>query len=300
MARPIVECIPNFSEGRRPAVMRAILDAIEGVASVRVLHHTADADHNRMVVTFVGPPAGVLEAAFAAVRTAARLIDLRQHVGVHPRVGAADVVPLIPLREMSMGECVLLARRLGQRIGDDLYLPVYLYEYAATRPERVNLAEVRRGGYEALPQRLQQPEHRPDFGPVTVGKAGACVVGARDPLLAYNVFLTTDDVSIAQAIARQIRQSSGGLPGVKALGLRVQGQAQVSMNLTRLDETGLHEVMSAIRAAARSHGVRVDRAELIGLMPLQVLTDMARHALQLPDFDVERVLEAQLTRLMNP
>jgi glutamate formiminotransferase len=291
---PLIECIPNFSEGRNPQVIAALVEAIERVPGVVVLHQTSDHDHHRSVITFAGRAPAVAEAAFRVVAEAARLIDLEQHQGAHPRMGACDVLPFVPLGSASLAECVTLAEQVGARIGAELSLPVYLYEAAARRPERRNLADVRRGGYEALKASIHTPERQPDFGPAVVGKAGAVIVGARHVLIAYNVFLTTDDVRVAKSIAAAVRASSGGLAGVKALGLLVDGRAQVSMNLVDYQRTPLHRVMELIRRECQRYGVAVLRSELIGLIPQQALWDAAAWYLQLDDFEPSRVLEQRL------
>lgn len=287
----LVECVPNFSEGRDADVIQAIVTAISTVAAVRLLDVTSDYDHHRTVVTFVGSPAAVSEAAFQGIAAASRLIDLRQHHGQHPRIGAADVVPLVPLRDISMAECVVLAQQLGQRVGSELGLPVYLYEAAATRPERRSLAVVRRGGYEALAERLQHTENAPDFGPSIAGSAGAVVIGARPPLIAFNVFLNTDDVNVAQSIAKAVRASSGGLAEVRALGLLVDGRAQVSMNLTDYQRTPLHQALELVRREAQRYGVLVQRTELIGLIPQEALLQSMAYYVQLPELLPSQVLE---------
>lgn len=291
----IVECVPNFSEGRRQPVIEAIVRAIASVQGVRVLDVQSDADHNRTVVTFVGDPEVVTEGAFQGIATAARLIDLNHHRGEHPRIGAADVVPLVPVRGVTMEECVALARQLGQRVGEELGIPVYLYEEAATRPDRRNLADIRRGEYEGLKEEiLTNPNRAPDFGPARLGPAGATVIGARPFLIAYNVFLTTDNVDIARQIASAVRHSSGGLRYVKALGLLVNGQAQVSMNLTDFRHTPMHRVVEMIRREAARYGVAIERSELIGLIPQQALFDAAQWYLQLDGFTPDQVLENRL------
>ncbi len=270
MPNPLVECIPNFSEARRPEVVEAILAAITGVADISLLNHSSDNDHNRTVVTYAGPPAAVEEAAFRAIRKAAELINLDQHSGSHPRLGATDVVPFVPISGISMEECVQMARRLGERVGRELNIPVYLYEEAATRPERVNLENIRRGQYEGLKAEIEtNPERQPDFGPAQLGPAGATVIGARHPLIAYNVYLASEDVAIAKAIAKKIRQSSGGLPSVKALGMLVEGRAQVSMNLTNFRQTSVRTRGGGdprrSRSARHEHpSQRTDRADPAG------------------------------------
>jgi glutamate formiminotransferase/formiminotetrahydrofolate cyclodeaminase len=295
MSTPIVECIPNFSEARRPEVVEAIMAQVTSVPGVTLLDRHSDLDHNRTVLTFVGPPAEVEEAAFRAIAKAAELIDLNQHTGEHPRIGATDVVPFVPIKGISMPECVQIARRLGQRVGQELGIPVYLYEAAATRPERVNLENIRRGQYEALKEEIGvKPEREPDFGPAAVGPAGATVIGARPPLIAFNVYLTTDDVSIAKKIAKAVRHSSGGLRYVKALGLLVEGRAQVSMNLTNYLGTPIPRVVEAIRREAARYGVAVHHSELVGLIPQEALVEAARWYLQLDQFESGQILEYRL------
>ena len=291
---PIVECIPNFSEGRRAAVIAQIVAAIDRVRGVRVLHQTSDSDHNRTVVTFAGTPTAVLSAAFDAIRVAADVIDMDAHRGVHPRIGATDVVPLVPIADITLAECADLARQLGARVGRELALPVYLYEAAATTDQRRNLAHIRRGEYEALKQNIDTPERHPDFGAPQIGKAGAVAIGARSALIAYNVYLNSDDVRVARHIARTIRQSNGGFVGVKALGLQVDGRAQVSMNLTDYKRTPVHLVLEAIRREAARYGVLIAESELIGLMPQDALWSAAAYYLQLHDFTPDRILEQRL------
>lgn len=295
MGQQIVECVPNFSEGRRREVIDAIVAAIGQAAGVQVLDVKPDADHNRTVVTFVGQPAAVEEAAFRGIARAAGLIDMDAHRGAHPRLGATDVVPFVPIRDVTLDDCAALAARLGARVGSELDIPVYLYEAAATRPERRNLADVRRGEYEGLKQEIAaHPDREPDFGPRRMGKAGATVIGARPPLIAFNVYLATGDVAVAKEIARAIRYSSGGLRYVKALGLLVEGRAQVSMNLTDYRQTPIHRVMEMIRREATRYGVGVAGSEVIGLLPQQALLDAALYYLQLDGFSSNQVLESRL------
>lgn len=290
----IVECVPNFSEGRRSQVIRQIVEAMQAVSGVLVLDVQSDADHNRTVVTMVGPPEPVEEAAFAGIARAAQLINMDEHRGEHPRIGAADVVPFVPVRGVTIEDCVQLARRLGRRVGEELGIPVYLYEAAATRPERVNLANVRRGEYEGLKEEIEtNPDRTPDFGPASLPTAGATAIGARPFLIAFNVYLNTDDVAVARRIARAMRHSSGGLRYVKALGLLVEGQAQVSMNLTDFTRTPIHRVVEMIRREAARYGVMITRSELVGLVPQQALLDAAAWHLQL-DLDPQQVLENRL------
>lgn len=293
--QPLVECVPNFSEGRRQEVIEAIVAAIAAVPGTRVLDVQSDADHNRSVVTFVGGPEAVLEGAFQGARRAAELIDMNQHRGAHPRMGATDVIPFVPIRGVTMADCVALARRLGQRLGEELGIPVYLYEEAATRPERQNLADVRRGEYEGIRELIgSDPAHAPDFGPAVMGTAGATAVGARPFLIAFNVYLTTGDVEVAKKIAKTVRHSSGGLRFVKALGLLVEGKAQVSMNLTDYRRTPIHVVVEMIRREAARYGVMVERSELVGMIPQEALLDAATWYLQLDGFTPDQVLENRL------
>src|SRR5512141_2966423 len=285
MPTQLIECIPNFSEARRPEVIDQIVAAIESVSEVRVLDRSSDLDHNRTVLTLAGPPFAVEEAAFRAIRTASELIDLDSHTGEHPRIGAADVVPFVPLSGVSMDDCIAMAKRLGERVGNELGIPVYLYEAAAMRPERVNLEYIRKGQYEGLKDEIESnPERRPDYGPAKLGTAGATVIGARNPLIAFNVYLTTDDVNIAKKVAKAIRHSTGGLRYVKGLGLLVDGRAQVSMNLTNFHETPLARVVETIRREAERYGVAIHHSELVGLIPQEALVDAAVWYTQLDQF----------------
>jgi glutamate formiminotransferase/formiminotetrahydrofolate cyclodeaminase len=290
----LVECIPNFSDAR-PEVVDQLVAALTAVPEIQLLDRSCDADHNRSVLTFVGPPQAVEEAAFRAIRKAAELIDLNRHSGVHPRIGATDVVPFVPLAGVTMDECVEIARRLGKRVGAVLGIPVYLYANAALRPERTQLENIRKGQYEGLKTEIgTNPGRAPDFGPARLGSAGATAIGARPALIAFNVYLTTADVEIAKKIAKSVRQSSGGLPHVKALGLLVGGRAQVSMNLTDFREMPLHLVVATVRAEARQAGVDIHHSELIGLIPQAALSDTAIFYLQLNGFTPNQVLETHL------
>ena len=295
MPTPLVECIPNFSEARRPEVVDQIVAAITSVEGARLLDRSSDFDHNRTVVTFAGPPEAVEEAAFRAIKTASELIDLDQHTGAHPRIGATDVVPFVPLSDVKMEDCVAIAQRLGQRVGTELNIPVYLYEAAATRSERTNLEVIRKGQYEGLKMEVEtHPERMPDFGPAKLGKAGATVIGARNPLIAFNVYLTTDDVDIAKKIAKAIRHPSGGLRYVKGSGFFVDGRAQVSMNLTNFRDTPIARVVEFIRREAQRYGVGIHHSELVGLIPQEALVDAAVWYTQLDQFDKEQILESRL------
>lgn len=295
MMPAFVECVPNFSEGQRQEIVEEIVAAMRAVSGLTVLNVQTDPDHNRSVVTTVGSPAAVAEAAFQATRVAAGLINLDEHRGEHPRMGATDVIPFVPVREVTMAECVELAREVGRRIGEELGIPVYLYEEAATRPERHDLAAVRRGEYEALKAEIATvPERAPDFGPRQIGPAGAVAVGARPYLIAFNVYLNTGEVSIARQIAKAVRHSSGGLRYVKALGLAVEEGVQVSMNLTDFTQTPIHRTLEMIRSEARRYGVQVTRSEIVGLVPQQALLDAALWYLQLDGFEANQVLENRL------
>ncbi len=293
-----VECVPNFSEGRRKEVIEAIVKAITEAGNVWLLDVESDEDHNRSVVTFVGEPEAVEEAAFRGIKKAAELIDMDQHRGQHPRIGATDVVPFVPLKGVTMEECVEMARRLGERVGRELGIPVYLYGEAATRPERQDLAYIRRGEYEGLKEQIAtDPDRAPDFGPAVLGKAGATAIGARPPLIAFNVYLNTDDVRIAKEIAKAVRYSSGGLRYVKALGLLVKGKAQVSMNLTNYRQTPIPRVMELIRREAARYGVSIASSEIVGLVPEEALLDAAIYYLQLEGFSPEQILEKKLEKI---
>lgn len=289
----IIECVPNFSEGRRADVIQALVAAIQA-PGVLLLDHSSDADHNRTVITVAGEPDAVLEGVFRATALAARTINLFEHHGEHPRIGATDVIPLVPISGVTLDDCVVLAQRLGQRIGAELELPVYLYAAAATRPERKRLPDIRRGEFEGLVTSIRLPERAPDFGPAQVGPAGAVVVGARPFLIAYNIYLTTADVEVAKAIAKQIRESSGGLPAVQAKGFLVEGQAQVSMNLLDTEATPLHVVFDAVARLAAEQGVGVERSELIGLTPAHVMLTAAAHYLKLHGFQPSNTVEGAI------
>ena len=300
MPNPIVECIPNFSEARRPEVVADILAALEAVPGVHILDRHSDLDHNRTVVTLIGTPAAVEEAAFQAIAMAAKLINLDEHTGAHPRIGATDVVPFVPISDVTMQECVEMARRLGKRVGSELNIPVYLYEDAAATPERTNLENIRRGQYEALKEELGvRPERNPDFGPITITSAGATVIGARQPLIAFNVYLTTSDTTIAQKIAKAVRHSSGGMRFVKGMGVLVEGRAQVSMNMTNYRQTPLARVIEMIRREAERYGTGIHHSELVGLIPQEALNDAATWYLQLDGFSAEQILQQRMMQLMR-
>lgn len=299
----IVECVPNFSEGRNGATIARLAETIESVAGALVLGTHIDADHNRSVITFVAPPETVVEAAVRVVARAAELIDLSAHTGEHPRMGACDVLPLIPVRGLGVEECVALAHEAGRRIAQELGIPVYFYESAALRPERVNLADVRRGGFELLREEIGRlPERAPDVGASAVHEtAGACIVGVRPLLIAYNVNLKTNDLAAAKQIARAVRARGGGLPHLKALGfeLKSRGIAQVSMNLTSYEQTNLHQAFEAVRREAEKLGVEVLGSEIVGLVPQAALDRAAAHFLQLENYSPDLVLENRIAAALE-
>jgi glutamate formiminotransferase/formiminotetrahydrofolate cyclodeaminase len=301
----IVECVPNFSEGRNLATIQALIDALASVPGVRLLDQTSDYDHHRSVMTVVGDTEDVVEAMFRAIRIATDLIDLRIHAGVHPRVGATDVVPFVPIKGISMRECVQAAKRLGHRVGTELDIPVFLYERAASHRDHAPLESVRRGGLEGLAFRMaSDPDWTPDFGPTRPHEtAGAMVIGARPPLIAFNVNLASTDLGLARSIARSIRQSNGGLRHLKAIGVELASRrlVQVAMNLTDYEVTPLHVAFKAVEAQADRHGVDIAGAEIVGLLPQAAITEPVRHALRLDRFDPAQILEARIdTALTQP
>ena len=294
----IVECIPNFSEGRRPEVVEAIVSAIRNTLGVKLLDYSMNADHNRSVVTFIGDPQGVAEAAFAGCRKAQELIDMEKQQGEHPRIGATDVIPFVPISGVTMADCVELAKDLGGRIAGELEIPVYLYEEAATRPERRDLAYIRKGQYETLKVEIGvKPERTPDYGPAAMhSSAGATVVGARMPLIAYNINLGTADLEIAKRIAKLIRARDGGFMFVKAMGVKLEerGIVQVSINMINYQRTSLYRVFETVKMEAARYGVPVLGSEIIGMTPLDALVDAAEYYLQLESFDRSQILESRL------
>ena len=293
----LVECVPNFSEGRRADVIGAIRDAIAAVDGVAVLDVSSDLSHNRTVVTFVVPVERAVDAAFAGIAKARDLIDLRHHTGEHPRMGAADVVPFIPLEGTTMEDCIVLARSLGERVGDELEIPVFLYERAATRADRENLADVRRGEFEGLREQIgTDPNRVPDYGPGRVHpSAGAVAIGARPFLVAYNVYLgPASNLQVAKDVAKALRHSTGGLRYVKALGLEVDGQAQVSMNLVDTEKTPLFRAFDMVKMEAAAQGVAATWSEIVGLVPERALFETAARHVQLRNFSPELVLERRV------
>jgi glutamate formiminotransferase / 5-formyltetrahydrofolate cyclo-ligase len=295
--KKIIECVPNFSEGRNLEIMESIVAPFRAFEGVKLLDYQSDKDHNRMVVTVIGEPASLQKAVVAAVGKAVALIDLRKHTGQHPRMGAADVIPFIPIRNVDMAEAVELSREIAGRISEAFDLPVFLYEESATAPHRKNLAVIRKGQFEGMAQKMRQPEWRPDFGPVTIHpSAGVTAVGVRMPLVAFNINLDTENLEIADAIARRVRFITGGLRYCKAIGveLKDRGIVQVSMNMTDFTKTALYQSFELVRMEARRYGVNVVGSEIIGLVPMAALIDCAVYYLGVEDFSPDQVLESHL------
>ena len=297
----IVECVPNFSEGRRPEVLEEIVGTMTAVEGARLLDKEMDADHNRAVVTIIGEPDAVVEAAFRGIEKARELIDLTKHEGEHPRMGATDVCPFVPVNDVTMDECVELAQRLGERVGKELEIPVYLYEAAATKATRQNLAKVRRGQFEGLRDEIgTNPAKDPDYGPNRIHPtAGAIAIGAREFLVAYNINLGTDDISVAKTIAKSIRFAGGALRYVKAMGFEIKDRniVQVSMNMVNYKGTPLFRVYEMVKTEAARYGVPVIGCEIVGLVPLNALVDCADFYLRLESFSRDQILENRLAEL---
>lgn len=298
----IVECVPNFSEGRNLTTVHALMNAVTSVAGVWLLDHTKDHDHHRAVLTFAGAPEAVAEAAFRAIRVATDLIDLRKHHGVHPRIGATDVVPFVPIQGTTMQDCIVLAKQLGQRVGRELEIPVFFYEQAATRRDHASLESVRRGGLDGLAFRMQSgPDWAPDCGPSHLHPtAGAVVIGARPPLIAFNVNLRTTDLEVAKSIASTIRQSNGGVPHLKAIGVALASKkmVQVAMNLTDHTLTSIQTAFETVSAQAEQRGVEVVGSEVIGLVPQAAMVQAASQALRIGWFDPSQILETRLALVL--
>jgi glutamate formiminotransferase len=295
--QPIVECVPNFSEGRRAEVVEEIAAAFRHKPDLMLLDVQTDRDHNRMVISVAGTPAALKPAVLEAAERAVALIDMRRHLGQHPRMGAVDVVPFVPIRGIDMPQTVALSREVASALAAQLQLPVFLYENSATAPHRANLAAIRKGEFEGLGTKLADPRWQPDFGPAAAHPtAGACAVGARPPLVAFNVNLTTDRMEIADAIARRVRHIGGGLRFCKAMAVDLEdrGQVQVSMNMTDFTRTALYQALELIRLEARRYGVAVAGSEIVGLVPMQALVDCAAFYLGLENFSPRQVLEARL------
>ena len=293
----LIECIPNVSEGRRPEIVAAMADAIRRVAGVRLLDFSSDASHNRSVFTFAGDPVGVEQAVLALVERAVADLDLRTHRGEHPRMGAVDVVPFVPIEGATMADCVALAKKTGVAIADRFHVPVYLYEEASANPARKNLEDIRRGEFEGLAAKMATAGWAPDYGPAAPHPtAGAVVVGARMPLIAYNINLATDRLDVAKKIAAAIRHSSGGFRYVKAAGFMLadRGIVQVSMNLTNYEKTPIARVFETVKREAARHGVAILESEIVGLVPSAALTAAAEFYLQIDGFKADQVLENKL------
>ena len=296
MWNKLIECVPNISEGRRRDVAEAIAQAADGPGR-RVIDLSMDPDHNRSVITIVGEPDGLLDGVLGLASKAAELIDLNVHRGEHPRMGAVDVIPFIPVRGVTMADCIDLSRRVGERIAEELAIPVYLYEESATREERRNLATIRKGQFEGFAEKIKDPQWEPDFGEARIHPtAGVVAVGAREFLIAYNIDLATSDLSVAKEIARAVRYSSGGLRYVKALGfpLSEKGIVQVSMNLTNFKKTPILRVFELVKREAERRGVMVIGSEIVGTLPRSALYDVARMALQVRDFSDDLILEERI------
>ncbi|MBR5285017.1 MAG: glutamate formimidoyltransferase [Clostridia bacterium] len=291
----IVECIPNISEGRNTEVIEAVLDTVRATAGVTLLDYSSDPNHNRTVITFLGSPEGVQEAAVALAKKAAELIDLTKHEGEHPRMGAVDVIPFVPIKEITKDECVELSKVVAERVWKEAGMPVFLYEDSASTPARVNLAKIRKGQFEGMAEKVQEPEWEPDFGGRTIHPtAGVVAVGCRMPLVAFNINLSTSNLDVASAIAKVIRRSSGGFDCVKALGVMLEDRniAQVSINMTNFNKTPLYRVLELVKAEAKRWGVTVVGTEIIGLTPMNALIDSAEYYLQIENFDKNKqVLE---------
>ncbi|WP_132996276.1 glutamate formimidoyltransferase [Sporanaerobacter acetigenes] len=296
MAR-LIECVPNFSEGRNKELIEKILDEVRKVEDVKLLDYSSDKDHNRTVVTFIGEPENVLEATFNACKRASELIDMTKHTGEHPRMGATDVIPLIPISDVTMEEAIELSRKLAKRIGEELNITVFLYEKSATASHRENLAEIRKGQYEGMAEKLKKEMWKPDFGPDELNiKSGVTAVGARMPLVAFNVNLGTNDITVAKKIAKAVRASSGGLKYCKALGIEIKERdiVQVSMNMVDYTKTPLYRVFDMIEREANRYGVNVIGSEVIGLVPMNALIDCADYYLKVENFDYGQILENRI------
>ncbi len=293
----IIECVPNISEGRRHDVIEAIVEPLRSIEGVTLLNVAPDADHNRTVITLIGNRAGLKKAVLTLYREAIPRIDLRQHTGEHPRAGAVDVVPFVPIQGVTMKECVELAHEVAKEVAETFEIPVYLYAEAATRKERESLPAIRKGQFEGWFDKINQPGWEPDYGPRKVHEsAGITVIGARMPLIAFNINLTTDDVDIADKIARAVRYSSGGLRYIQAKGMMMHERnlAQVSMNVVNYEKTPLHRVFELVKAEARRYGVGIHSAEIIGLVPLEALLESVRFYLQIHDLHREQILEEEI------
>lgn len=292
----IIECVPNFSEGKNRKVIDKIANSGRKIKNVKILDVEWDKSHNRSLVTIIGSPKEVFDATFNMIKTATKLIDMKKHSGEHPRVGATDVVPFIPVSGVAMKECVSLAKQLGRKVAKELKIPVYLYEEAAARSDRKNLANVRCGQYEGLKEEIRSNlDRKPDFGPSEFHPTAGCVViGARKYLIAYNVNLKTSDVSIAKKVAERIREKGGGLPSVKAMGFKVNGLAQVSINLVDYEKTNIDQVYLEIEKQAKKLGVSIKNSEIYGMIPMDALVKAVKNLLKVDNFKINQVLEKNI------
>lgn len=294
--RKLMECVPNFSEGRDEALVEKIIDEVRKIEGITILDYSSDKDHNRTVLTMIGSPEQVKEAAINSAKKAAELIDMSKHEGAHPRMGATDVIPFTPVSNVTIDECIEVAKEVGAEMGS-WGIPIYLYEDAATTPKRKNLAKVRKGQYEAFFEKIKEEEWKPDFGPQKMNiKSGATAVGARVPLVAFNINLDTPDVEIADKIAKTVRHIGGGLRFVKGIGLKLEerNQTQVSMNLVNFEKTAVYQAFEMVKMEAKRYGVNVVGSEVIGTVPMKSLLDVAEYYLQIEDFSIDQILEKRL------
>ena len=294
--RKLMECVPNFSEGRDLELVEKIIDEARKIEGITILDYSSDKDHNRTVLTMIGSPEQVKEAAINTAKKAAELIDMTKHEGAHPRMGATDVIPFTPVSNVTIAECVEIAKEVGAEIGS-WGIPIYLYEDAASTPERTNLAKIRKGQYEGFFEKIKGEEWKPDFGPQEMNaKSGATVVGARVPLVAFNINLDTPDVEIADKIAKTVRHIGGGLRFVKGIGLKLEdrNQTQVSMNLVNFEKTSVYQAFEMVKMEAKRYGVNVVGSEVIGTVPMKALLDAAEYYLQIENFSIEQILEKKL------
>ena len=294
--RKLMECVPNFSEGRDLEIVEKIIDEARKIEGITILDYSSDKDHNRSVLTMIGTPEQVREAAINTAKKAAELIDMTKHEGAHPRMGATDVIPFTPVSNVTIAECVEIAKEVGAELGS-WGIPVYLYEDAASTPERTNLAKVRKGQYEGFFEKIKEEEWKPDFGPGEMNaKSGATAVGARVPLVAFNINLDTPDVEIADKIAKKVRHIGGGLRFVKGIGLKLEdrNQTQVSMNLVNFEKTSVYQAFEMVKMEAKRYGVNVVGSEVIGTVPMKSLLDAAEYYLQIENFSIEQILEKKL------
>ncbi|AKL93821.1 glutamate formimidoyltransferase FtcD [Clostridium aceticum] len=294
--KKLIECVPNFSEGRNTGIVEEIIDEVRKIEGITILDYSSDKDHNRTVLTMIGSPERIKEAAINSARKAAELIDMSKHEGAHPRMGATDVIPFTPVAHVTIEECIEVAKEVGAEIGN-WEIPVYLYEDAATTPDRKNLASVRKGQYEGFFEKINKEEWKPDFGPQAMNaKSGCTAVGVRVPLVAYNINLDTPDVEIADKIAKKVRHLGGGLVYVKAIGLKLEerNQTQVSMNLVNYEKTAIYQAFEMVKIEAKRYGANVVGSEVIGTVPMKSLLDAAEYYLQIENFSMEQILEKRL------